>query len=49
MLSIPLHDNLIFHDRDPYAEPLFVDKDGRILRFALKPGQSVRELSLIHI
>lgn len=43
MLSIPLYDNLILHDRDPYAEPLFVDKDGRILRFALKPGQSVQE------
>ena len=48
MLSIPLHDNLIFHDRDPYAEPLFVDKDGRILRFALKPGQSVREHMVPH-
>jgi quercetin dioxygenase-like cupin family protein len=43
MLSIPLHDNVVFHDRDPYAEPLFVDKTGRILRFALQPGQSVRE------
>lgn len=43
MLSIPLHDNLVFHDKDPYAEPLFVDKTGRILRFTLKPGQSVRE------
>lgn len=43
MLSIPLHDNLVFHDKDPYAEPLFVDTTSRILRFALKPGQSVRE------
>ena len=43
MLSIPLHDNLVFHDTDPYAEPLFVDKRSRILRVALKPGQSVRE------
>lgn len=43
MLSIPLHDNVIFHDKDPYAEPLFVALDGRILRFALQPGQSVRE------
>jgi quercetin dioxygenase-like cupin family protein len=43
MLSIPLHDNLVFHDKDPYAEPLFVDKTSRILRFTLKPGQSVRE------
>ena len=43
MISIPLNDNLVFHDKDPYAEPLFVDKTNRILRFALKPGQSVRE------
>ncbi len=43
MLSISLHENAVFHDKDPYAEPLFVDKDGRILRFALNPGQSVRE------
>jgi quercetin dioxygenase-like cupin family protein len=43
MIAIPLHDNLVFHDKNPYAEPLFVDKSGRILRFALKPGQSVRE------
>jgi quercetin dioxygenase-like cupin family protein len=43
MLSIPLHDNVVFRNRDPYAEPLFVDKSSRILRFALRPGQSVRE------
>lgn len=43
MLSVTLLDNLIFHDKNPYAEPLFVDKTGRILRFTLKPGQSVRE------
>ena len=43
MQSFDLHDKVVFHDRDPYAEPLFVDKTGRILRFALQPGQSVRE------
>jgi quercetin dioxygenase-like cupin family protein len=43
MQSFNLHDNVVFHDKDPYAEPLFVDKTGRILRFALHPGQSVRE------
>jgi quercetin dioxygenase-like cupin family protein len=43
MQAIPLHDNLIFHDKDAHAEPLFIDEDGRILRFALKPGQSVQE------
>lgn len=48
MLCIPLNDNWVFHDRDPYAEPLFVGESGRILRFALKPGQSVREHTAPH-
>ena len=48
MLSIPLNDNVVFHDKDPYAEPLFVDKTGRILRFALKDGQTVREHTAPH-
>ena len=26
MVSVQLHDNLVFHDKDPYAEPLSVDK-----------------------
>ncbi len=43
MQTISLHDKVIFHDNNPYAEPLFVDKDSRILRFALRPGQAVRE------
>ena len=32
-----------FNDKNPYAQPLFVSHDSRILRFALRPGQSVRE------
>ena len=48
MLSIQLNDNLVFHDNNPYAEPLFVDKWGRVLRFALKPGQAVREHTAPH-
>lgn len=43
MKSIMLHDDVVFHDNNPYAEPLFVNQTGRILRFALKPGQSVQE------
>lgn len=43
MQSFALHDNLVFHDANPYAEPLFVEKTGRVLRFALHPGQVVRE------
>lgn len=48
MLSIPLHDNVVFQENDPYVEPLFVDDNGRILRFALKPGQTVREYTATH-
>jgi quercetin dioxygenase-like cupin family protein len=50
MISIPLRDNLVFHDDNPYAEPLFVDQDGRILRFTLKVkvGQSVQEHTAPH-
>jgi len=43
MLSIPLNDNWVFNDNGSHAEPLFVDENGRILRFTLKPGQSVQE------
>jgi quercetin dioxygenase-like cupin family protein len=48
MLAISLYDNWVFHDKDPYAEPLFVDENGRILRFTLKPGQSIREHTAPH-
>ncbi|MCZ7672134.1 MAG: cupin domain-containing protein [Chloroflexi bacterium] len=48
MKSIMLHDNVVYHDTDPYADPLFVDETGRILRFALKPGQIVREHTAHH-
>jgi len=37
-----------FHDKNPYAQPLFVSHDGRILRYALRPGQSVREHQAPH-
>lgn len=32
MLSIPLHENWVFHENDPYAEPLFINENGRALR-----------------
>ena len=43
MKSMNLLDELQFRDRDPYAEPLFVDQAGRILRFTLRPGQTIKE------
>lgn len=41
MKTIQLLENLEFHDKNPYAEPLHVAKTGRILRFTLKPDQEV--------
>ena len=41
MKTVKLLENLEFHDKNPYAEPLHVDKVGRVLRFTLKPGQEV--------
>jgi quercetin dioxygenase-like cupin family protein len=43
MKATNLLEKLEFHEEGPHAEPLFVDKDARILRFTLKPGQSIRE------
>ena len=43
MKIIQLLENLEFHNPDPYAEPLLVNDTGRILRFTLRPGQSVKE------
>ena len=43
MQTTALLEHLEFHDKNPYAEPLLVDETGRILRFTLRPGQSVRE------
>ena len=43
MKAFSVHEKLVFHDKNPYAEPLVVDEEGRILRFMLKPGQSVVE------
>jgi quercetin dioxygenase-like cupin family protein len=48
MLTFSTHDNLVFHDKNPYAEPLVVNAEGRILRFMLKPGQSVVEHTAPH-
>lgn len=43
MQLIHLYENPIFHDNNPFAEPLFVDEEKRVLRFALQPGQQVKE------
>ncbi len=38
-----LLENLKFGSKEPLAEPLHVDKEGRAILFTLKPGQSIRE------
>jgi quercetin dioxygenase-like cupin family protein len=38
-----LLENLEFGSKDPHAEPLHVDKQGRAILFTLKPDQSIRE------
>lgn len=48
MKTFQLLDEIETHDANPYAQPLQVDKHGRILRFALKPGQIVREHDAPH-
>ncbi|MCZ2115448.1 MAG: hypothetical protein LC131_16720 [Anaerolineae bacterium] len=41
MRTINLLENLEFHDTHPYAQPLYVDEHGRVIRFMLKPGQVI--------
>ncbi|MBX7236523.1 MAG: cupin domain-containing protein [Caldilineales bacterium] len=48
MQAFQIDQDYLFHDRDPFAQPLSVDKSGRILRFMLKPGQSVVEHTAPH-
>ncbi len=38
-----LLENLQFGSKEPHAEPLHVDTEGRAILFTLKPGQSIRE------
>ncbi len=43
MRTTNLMEGIQFSDKDVHAEPLYVDKHGRAIRFALKPGQSIKE------
>lgn len=40
-----LLEKLEFGNKDPHAEPLHIDRQGRAILFSLKPGQSIREHS----
>ncbi len=48
MRASQLLEDLQFHDAGPYAQPLYVDANGRVLRFTLKPGQTIREHEAAH-
>lgn len=48
MRTTHLLEGLEFHESSPYAQPLFVDEHGRVLRFTLKPGQKIREHEAEH-
>ena len=48
MKSMSLSEKVEFHDQYPYAEPLYVSEEARVLRFALRPGQVVREHNAPH-
>jgi quercetin dioxygenase-like cupin family protein len=45
MKSINLFENWEFDDKGPHADPLHVNKNGRVILFTLKPGQTIREHS----
>lgn len=38
-----LLEDVEFRERGAHAQPLYVDAHGRLLRFALKPGQRIEE------
>ena len=48
MWSFPLTESVEFHEEHPYSQPLFVSEWGRVLRFSLNPGQSIREHGTPH-
>lgn len=49
MKTIQLLENLEFHDKNPYAEPLHVAKTGRILRFNLRPVKRQLDVGCVRI
>ena len=43
MKAMQLLDEIEFREKKPEGQPLYVDRNGRIIRFALKPGQAIKE------
>ena len=46
MKSLQMLVDLKFHDTTPFAQPLLVDQYSRILRWMLKPGQTIENHSV---
>jgi quercetin dioxygenase-like cupin family protein len=42
MKTTQLLADLQFHDANPNADPIYVDKNGRVILFTLKPKQSIK-------
>ena len=45
MEFVNLMEGIKFNDQHPIAQPIHIDKNGRLLQFALKPGQELKEHS----
>ncbi|OQA40843.1 MAG: hypothetical protein BWY52_02763 [Chloroflexi bacterium ADurb.Bin325] len=43
-----LLEDIEFDEAHAFANPLYVDEHGRVLLFALRPGQAIREHSVPH-
>ncbi len=43
MKDFQLLNELAFSEKRPEADPLYVDQYGRIIRFELEPGQSIKQ------
>ena len=43
MKVINPNENINFNEEHAIAEPLFINKNNRLLRFSLLPGQSIKE------
>lgn len=49
MKATQLLTHLQFHDANPHANPIYVDKNGRAILFTLKPGQSIKDHTVPHL
>jgi quercetin dioxygenase-like cupin family protein len=48
MKTFQLMDGVQFNDSNGHAEPIYFDKMGRALLFALRPGQAIKEHNAPH-